>query len=88
MITEDGFELRKGKRFKFGKGVYSTPTPSVAEKYAKVFEHEGKKYKLIFMNRINPDFTREIEEPRIGTYYITSDETQIRPYAILIKEIK
>ena len=37
------------------------------------------------MNRVNPDFTREVEEPNVGTYYITSDETQIRPYAILIK---
>ena len=37
------------------------------------------------MNRVNPDFTREVEEPNVGTFYITSDETQIRPYAILIK---
>ena len=84
-ISGNGFELRRGKRFKFGRGVYSTPSPSVAALYAKPFEFEGKQHKLIFMNRVNLEYTVEVEEPNVGTYYITSDETQIRPYAILIK---
>ena len=47
-ITENGYEIRCGKRFLYGHGVYSTPTPSVAEKYATAFEHEGERYNSCF----------------------------------------
>merc|ERR1719186_2426393 len=40
-IVRAGYDLNKGKRFAYGKGVYSTPDPAIAEKYAKVFQFEG-----------------------------------------------
>ena len=38
IIAASGFDLKKGKRFKFGRGIYSTPDPAEAERYAKVFD--------------------------------------------------
>ena len=51
IIAASGFDLKKGKRFKFGRGIYSTPDPAEAESYAKVFDWEGKSYRVIFQNR-------------------------------------
>ena len=86
-IIHNGYDLGRGKRFVHGKGIYSTPSPAVAESYAKPFEHEGKKYKLMFMNRVNLDYTLEKKVSRNEVYNITSDDKQIRPYAILIKKM-
>ena len=81
-----GYELSKGRRFAYGKGIYSTPCPEVAEKYAKSFRYCGRTYKVLFMNRVNLEYTR-IVQGECGVYYLTSDEAQIRPYAILVKEV-
>ena len=51
MIAASGFDLKKGKRFKFGRGIYSTPDPADAEGYAKIFDWGGKSYRVIFQNR-------------------------------------
>ena len=51
IIAASGFDLKKGKRFKFGRGIYSTPDPAEAERYAKVFDWGGKSYRVIFQNR-------------------------------------
>ena len=51
IIAVSGFDLKKGKRFKFGRGIYSTPDPAEAERYAKVFDWGGKSYRVIFQNR-------------------------------------
>ena len=42
-IAAGGFDLKKGKRFQFGKGIYSTPDPAIAERYATVYEFKGKR---------------------------------------------
>ena len=85
-IASRGFELRKSRREAYGKGIYSSPDPEVAEGYAKKFMHEGKEYKLMFMNRVNMNNTNEVLT-EFGMYYITSNENSIRPYAILIKQV-
>jgi hypothetical protein len=94
-IVEEGFKLSKGDRFKFGKGIYSTPELEVAKLYANEFEHEGQKYRVLFQNRVNPRYLKVItkEETEIGTYWLSSkgpedaDDTMselIRPYAVCI----
>ncbi|CAF4011210.1 unnamed protein product [Rotaria sp. Silwood1] len=94
-IVEEGFKLSKGDRFKFGKGIYSTPELEVAKLYANEFEHEGQKYFVLFQNRVNPKHLKVIskEETEIGTYWLSSkgpDDTDdtiselIRPYAVCI----
>ena len=86
-IAEEGYALEKGKRFLYGRGIYSSPDPEVAESYAAPFNHEGASYKLIFMNRVNMGFTREIKTTNGQIYFITSDDRHIRPYAILLKKL-
>jgi hypothetical protein len=94
-IVEEGFKLSKGDRFKFGKGIYSTPELEVAKLYANEFEHQGQKYFVLFQNRVNPKYLKVIskEETEIGTYWLSSkgsDDTDdvmselIRPYAVCI----
>ena len=51
VIAASGFDLQKGKRFKFGRGIYSTPDLAEAERYAKDFNWGGTSYRVIFQNR-------------------------------------
>ena len=47
-IGRGGYDLRKGKRFLHGKGIYSSPSIHVAsgDLYAEEFSHKGNSYKL------------------------------------------
>jgi len=85
-IGKYGYDITKGKRFRYGRGVYSTPSPKIAEQYATEFTHDNDKYKMILMNRVNMESTRVVEVRGAGKYFITSEETDIRPYAFLIKK--
>ena len=88
-IAAAGFDLGKGKRFKYGKGVYSTPDPYEAERYAVDFKWEGKSFKVMLQNRVNMEDTKVVPNGnRSGSeYFVTAEEENIRPYGILVKEI-
>ncbi|XP_071060842.1 uncharacterized protein [Pseudochaenichthys georgianus] len=93
---------KAGAREKYGRGIYSTPDLRVAKKdgYAKIFTSSttGKSYKVILQNRINPELRLICKEPRYWVIRFieglsASTEKQlveraIRPYGILIREIK
>ncbi|CAB5322644.1 unnamed protein product [Rhizophagus irregularis] len=53
-IANEGYLVSKGKRFLYGKGIYSSPDIGIAEGYAGEFDHNNVKYKVIFQNRVNP----------------------------------
>ena len=91
-----------GDRDLYGRGIYSTPDIHAAEEelYAKTFTSKTtrKSYKVIVQNRINPE-EREICQQ--SNYWLIPvhkrasaaaqkriAESSIRPYGILIKEIK
>ena len=88
-IAQDGYLLSKGKRFKFGRGIYSTPSIEVASKYAQKFEHEGKEYKIVFQNRVCPDNLAIIDAKTtgVGEYWVQPRQDLIRPYGICIKDL-
>ena len=88
-IAAAGFDLGKGRRFKYGRGIYSTPNPAEAEQYATKFEWEGKSYKVIMQNRVNMDDTKVVPNGngRGSEYFVTAKEENIRPYGILVKEM-
>lgn len=71
---------------KVGEGIYVTPKPKIMEKYCNEYLCCGKKYKIAFMTRVNPE---EIRCPKENQDYwiINGHENDIRPYRILIKEI-
>lgn len=90
-IADTGYFLSMGQRFKFGEGIYSTPDIRIAERYATEFEHEGKKYLIVLQNRVNPITLKKMKNAdNIGTeeYWLNPEQSDVRPYGILIKETK
>ena len=88
-IAASGFDLDQGTRFKYGRGVYSTPDPKEAERYAVNYQWEGRSFKLMLQNRVNMAGTKVIPNGnRSGSeYFVTAREENIRPYGFLVKEI-
>lgn len=87
-IIKEGF--KPGPRAAFGKAVYSSPSLEMVEKiYAKEFTHEGKSYKIAFQNRVNPARLKIIpaSETHAGADYWLSQQGDIRPYGVLIREV-
>ena len=91
----NGYDVSKGKRFKYGVGIYSTPQVEIAEDYAQEFDWEGDTYKIVVQNRVNMADTKKIElltsktrSNHCGTYYLTENQENIRPYGILVKKIQ
>ena len=69
-----------------GEGVYMTPLPNIMESFCKVYNYQGKKYKIGIMCRVKPD---KIRCPADGDdfWIINGTDNEVRPYRILIKEI-
>jgi len=85
-IARNGYDIRKGRRFEYGRGFYSTPSPEIAEAYAHRFKFNGRYYKMLLMNRVNMETTREIKVQE-GLYFLTPNTQDIRPYAFLFKKV-
>lgn len=84
-IADKGYLLKKGKRFAYGKGIYSTPDIDIAEEYATEFKSTaGVLYKVVFQNRVNPKGLVKIKD---CDYWIVPDEKDIRPYGLCIKKV-
>ncbi|XP_029976507.1 uncharacterized protein LOC115409446 [Salarias fasciatus] len=91
---------KAGDRDQYGRGVYSTPDIHVADYFATTFSSPttGKCYKVIMQNRINGDKREKCDEPDYWLIPVESGtppdeeksivERSIRPYGILIKEIR
>ena len=98
-ILSQGF--KPGPRQLYGKGVYSSPSlDMVARLYAKEFQHEGKSYKIVLQNRVNPDQTNgnlkvvPASDTGVGADYWVAPKHDpksgvydVRPYGILIREV-
>ena len=98
-ILAEGY--RPGPRQLYGKGVYSSPSVEmVAKLYAKEFQHEGKSYKVLLQNRVNPDqlngHLKVVPASVTGVgadYWVAPKQDpqgevyDVRPYGILIREV-
>ncbi|CAG8544306.1 24887_t:CDS:2, partial [Racocetra persica] len=80
----DGYDLSKGIRFAYGRGIYSTPDVHIAEQYATKFVFEGNTYVMIFQKRVNPASLRRIPVGN-GEYWVSEKGEDVRPYGICIK---
>ncbi len=89
-IGEEGFRLSKGKRFKYGYGIYTTPDIKVASKFADIIQYNGKIYKFVVQNRVNPKNVKIVSkaETVVGEFWISSNEDDVRPYGFCIREIR
>ena len=83
-IAFENYDLKKGKRFKYGRGIYSTPDPSIAELYATEFEYGKERFKVIIQNRVNMQDTKFVAASK---FFVTESEDNIRPYGILFKKV-
>ena len=83
-IIENGYDINKNTRSQYGKGIYSSPDIPIPESFAETFVHEGKRIKAMIMNRVHMSCTKVEKD---GTIYVTTNDSMIRPIAILIKEV-
>lgn len=98
-IIQSYYQAGKGKVY--GRGIYSSPDISVASTYARVKQFtsqmDGKTYRVILQNRINPAKRKVIQR---NDYWLvpvpegtSSDqeriivESAIRPYGLLLQEV-
>jgi hypothetical protein len=88
-IAEEGYKLAKCTRKKFGPGIYSTPDIEVATLYAAEANVDGKTYKVIMQNRVNPQTVIKFDKAvtKEGEFWISSNEDDIRPYGFCVKEL-
>ncbi|XP_039977074.1 uncharacterized protein LOC120786067 isoform X2 [Xiphias gladius] len=82
-----------------GRGVYSTPDIKMAEKYSKRFKSkvDGKTYKVVLQNRINPEKRKKCQREDIWLVYVPEGyndvqtratvQESIRPYGLLLKQL-
>ena len=88
-ITKDGYDQGKSERQLYGEGIYSSPRIEVAEdtRYAETFIYDGKKYQVVFQNRVSTEGMRVEEKAWHGKYdyWIQPNDRLIRPYGICIK---
>ena len=70
---------------KVGKGVCCSPNAEIIEPFSGLIEIKGKKYKIGLMLRVKPDKIRcSKNQPN---FWVLNPQ-EIRPYRILLKEIK
>lgn len=82
-----------------GRGVYSTPDIKLAEKYCRKFKSkvDGKTYKVVLQNRINPEKRVKCQREDIWLVYVpqgyndiqtkTIVQESVRPYGLLLKQV-
>ena len=95
MILKEGY--KPGPRALYGKGIYTSPSLEMVERlYAQEFTHQGKTYKMVLQNRVNPDqrngHLQIIPASQTGVgadYWLSPAQSagNVRPYGILIREV-
>ncbi|CAG8612655.1 12803_t:CDS:1 [Funneliformis mosseae] len=86
-IAKDGYLLSKGLRFKYGRGVYSTPDIDWAAKYADIFVYKGENYQVVFQNRVKPDTFDVVSFDSGLKFFISPNDKEIRPYGLCFRKI-
>ncbi|CAF3816312.1 unnamed protein product [Adineta steineri] len=89
-IAQTGFDLTKHDRFRFGRGIYSTPDINIAKIYAPTFTRDGVQYYVVLQNRVNPKTLMKIggDKTGDGEYWISPGPDDIRPYGYCIMKKK
>ena len=83
-IATQGLNLSKGRRFKYREGIYSTPDPAIAQKFANVFKFESVNFKILVQNRVNMADTEVVD---LENFFVPVTEVSIRPYGLLYKKM-
>jgi ubiquitin len=81
-ICLDGFDISKSQRDKYGKGHYTTPFITIAEKFATEASVDGVLIKYVIQTRVNPE---SIIRKNDDEYWILPNDDDLRPYGICYK---
>eukprot|EP00731_Ephydatia_muelleri_P029889 Em0021g412a len=90
-----------GEGHPFAKGAYTSPSVEMVDRYySKGFDHNGRKYRVVLQNRVNPDIAGghfqviPAAKTRVGADYWVSPLHDnhngiydVRPYGILIRDV-
>ncbi|KAH7709304.1 hypothetical protein AAVH_23415 [Aphelenchoides avenae] len=87
-IVSKGFDLSKGQRFKYGRGIYCTPDPNVARAYGHDYTFNGRRYRMVFQTRVDPSVLQVVKangaDGLSGEYWLVPDGNHIRPYGVCV----
>jgi hypothetical protein len=80
--------LLPGQNNRYGVGVYCTPNIETAAGYSKTFNGlDGKKYKIVFQNRVKPSSIKKASDKGgPDDYWYIENSKDIRPYSICVKK--
>ena len=92
-IVKEGYKAGPGA--KYGPGIYTSPSlEMVRRRYANPFDHDGKRHKIAFQNRVNPDRNGHLKiisasQTEVGAdYWLSPNEDDVRPYGLLVREVR
>ena len=92
-IVKEGYKVGPGA--KYGPGIYTSPSlEMVGRRYANPFDHDGKRHKIAFQNRVNPDPSGHLKiisasQTEVGAdYWLSPNEDDVRPYGLLVREVR
>ncbi|KAH7716645.1 polyubiquitin 11-like protein [Aphelenchoides avenae] len=87
-IVSNGFDLMKGQRFKYGRGIYCTPDPDVARAYGHDYTFNGRRYRMVLQTRVDPSVLHVVKangaDGLSGEYWLVPDGEHIRPYGVCV----
>jgi len=91
-MVEEGY--KPGARAKFDVGIYTSQSLEMVERfYAQEFSYDGKRCKIAFQNRVNPDRNGHLkiitaEETGVGAdYRLSPNGNDVCAYGVLIREV-
>ncbi|KAF7642366.1 hypothetical protein LDENG_00259240 [Lucifuga dentata] len=73
-----------------GRGVYSTPDIRIAEKFCKTFKSktDGKTYKVVLQNRINPAERKPCQRDGLWLVYIPEGSSDVQTRTIVQNSLR
>ncbi|CAD8113869.1 unnamed protein product [Paramecium sonneborni] len=79
-----------GKTVQVGNGIYFSDQFNVCfeDGYASPVQVQNKKFAAIFMSRVNPKKIRQSEDMKKKRYFLINNSEDVRPYRLLIYEVK
>ncbi|KAH7707585.1 hypothetical protein AAVH_25176 [Aphelenchoides avenae] len=91
-IVSNGFDVSKGQRFKYGRGIYCTPDPNVARAYGQDYAFNGRRYRMVFQTRVDPSVLQVVKQDGVdglsGEYWLVPNGKHIRPYGVCVYAMK
>ncbi|KAH7704226.1 hypothetical protein AAVH_28582, partial [Aphelenchoides avenae] len=86
-IVKNGFDLEKCQRFTYGKGIYCSPNPAIANSYSITYQVERRWYKAVIQVRVHPTLKRIAFNENKEEYWIIPYAEAIRPYGACVYDV-